>query len=196
MWTHGEGLWVTAWSTEIRHIYREENINSSPLCLLSKADKFFQLTFLGMSCDYHFIIIGNCSTAFKKKKKKNATETIKAVLNELQIANVSAYMMDWSGMWTQRKALLPLLIAQTPEGTFWSPTDIYVLGLPRKRSAVSGSCHQQKPDPNITLNDGSKVHLQKRVVDHQLKLLPFALKEGFSTILSWQMHLCKALLFS
>lgn len=165
-----------------------------PLSLLSKADKFFQSTFLGMSCGYHFIIIGNRSTALKKKK--NPTESIKTVLNELQIANVSAYMMDWSGMWTQLKASLPLLIAQTPEGTFWSPTDIYVLRLPRKRSAVSGSCHQQKPDPNIALNDGSKVHLQKRVVDHQLRLLPFALKEGLSTILSWQMHLHKVLLFS
>lgn len=71
MWTHGEGLWVTAWSTEIRHISKAENINSSPLSLFSKADKFFQLTFLGMSCGYHFIIIGNHSTALKKKPNRN-----------------------------------------------------------------------------------------------------------------------------
>lgn len=37
--------------------------------------------------------------------------------------------------------------------------------------------------PNIKLNDGSMVHLQQRVVDHQLKLLPQTLR-GLPTT-SW-----------
>lgn len=45
-----------------------------------------------MSCGYHFITIANHSTAFKKR------ETIKAILNELQIENVSEHMMDSSGI--------------------------------------------------------------------------------------------------
>lgn len=70
VWARGEGLWVKTWSAEIRlqgHIYRKENINSIPP-LLNKADNFLTFTFFGMSCGYHFIIIVNRSTAFKKKR--------------------------------------------------------------------------------------------------------------------------------
>lgn len=55
------------------HIYKKETGSASSS--LWKAYKFPELTFLGTSCGYHFIIIVKSSAAFLK-----ATETIKALL--------------------------------------------------------------------------------------------------------------------
>lgn len=147
---------------------RKENINSTP-SLLCKADKFLKFTFLGMSWGYHFIIVVNRSTVFKKKLNRNYKGHFKLTPDCKCICTHDGLIWDLN----RAEGLTPIIDStDTREDLLISGRYLCVRFTPKRICSLWLLSPAETGPQNITLNDGSTVHLQQRVVDHQLKLLP------------------------